>query len=87
MVQQNDNSIQVQWSDNHRSDYQLDWLKLRDFDLENRKKYLEEIYRPKSSHWNKQNFTQTLQKFDYMDIMNKDQGILHVVFCVDFVEN
>ena len=61
MVQQNDNSIQVQWSDNHRSDYQLDWLKLRDFDLENRKKYLEEIYRPKSSHWNKQNFTQTLR--------------------------
>lgn len=41
------NALTIDWQDNHKSTFTLDWLQDRDFAPSNRKRYIEEVYKPK----------------------------------------
>lgn len=48
----------------------------RNFTLENRGRYLDEVYRPKKIFWTKTEFNNILKYFEYKDVLESDQ-ILH----------
>ncbi|XP_037951103.1 gamma-butyrobetaine dioxygenase-like [Teleopsis dalmanni] len=73
------NAVKINWSDKHTSTFDLNWLKERDFSTENRQKYISEWYRPESKHWSKPEFQKILKKFEYKDVMEKDESLLQLL--------
>ncbi|CAG9796274.1 unnamed protein product [Diatraea saccharalis] len=71
-VLRKENTIEITWSDDHRSVYKLDWLKFRSFTRENRLKYDEAIYRPTQKTWSKETFNGILKRFEYKEILESD---------------
>lgn len=69
-------TLTINWSDNHSSTFELNWLKERNFSQANREKYLKDWYRPETIPWSKNEFNTILKKFDYKDVMEKDDGKL-----------
>lgn len=68
-------SINVKWSDQHSSTYDLKWLKERDFNAISRNKYLSEFYRPKPVHWEKTDFNKVTNVFKFDDVINNDNEL------------
>lgn len=48
----------------------------RNFTIENRDRYLDEVYRPRKHYWTKSEFKDILKHFDYNDVLDSDQ-VLH----------
>jgi gamma-butyrobetaine dioxygenase len=67
--------LKVIWDDNdrhHKSEYDLEWLKARNFTDENRRNYLQKFYRPTKNLWSKNNFANSLQYFNFNKIVEDD---------------
>ncbi|CAH0405123.1 unnamed protein product [Chilo suppressalis] len=71
----NEKSVEILWTDGHKSIYQLNWLKFRSFARENRRKYNEAIYRPAQITWNNETFNQILKRFSYNEILDSDKAL------------
>ncbi|XP_030387176.1 gamma-butyrobetaine dioxygenase [Scaptodrosophila lebanonensis] len=68
-------TLHINWSDAHRSEYPLEWLRERDFSSANRQRYLSHSYRPESQHWSGDQFQNILQKFEYRDLVSRDDTL------------
>lgn len=76
--------LHVTWNDNenHTSTFDYDWLKARNFSLENREDYLKNLYRPEKKLWSKNDFADILQSFDFTKIMENDQELHDWLNCL-----
>lgn len=70
-----DNTVQVTWDDGHKSEYGLNWLKLRSFTTEHQKKYSETIYKPAKITWKGDQFDEICSKHDYNAILKTDKAL------------
>lgn len=68
------NVIIIDWQDAHKSQYDLQWLRKRDFSPEQRKAYIEGVYKPKEIVWNKQQYGDILKIYDFQKIIAHDKG-------------
>lgn len=75
-VNEQTKEVHINWSDKHESTFTLDWLKERSFCKERQENYIDTWYRPKPQPWSKEEFPKILRKFEYKDIMEKDEGVL-----------
>lgn len=62
----------VTWQDAHKSSYDLDWLKQRDFSQEARQRYLDLVYKPPVQLWGKSQFSEVTREFAYQDVIDQD---------------
>lgn len=62
----------VTWQDAHKSSYDLDWLKQRDFSQEARQRYLDLVYKPPVQLWGKSQFSEVTREFAYQDVIEQD---------------
>jgi len=69
-------SVHIEWIDKHISTFHLNWLKDRDFSVENRKRYLNEQYRPKPKLWGKKDFENVYKTFKFDEVLNDDNALL-----------
>ncbi|XP_013109874.2 gamma-butyrobetaine dioxygenase [Stomoxys calcitrans] len=65
----------IDWSDNHRSVYDLEWLQERAFIDARRQEYLHDFYRPKPKHWSGADFDKVTEIFDFHDVINTDEAL------------
>ncbi|EDW00199.1 GH11991 [Drosophila grimshawi] len=66
----------VNWEDAHNSSYDLDWLQQRDFSVEARQRYLNEVYKPPAQLWGKSQFGDVTHHFEYHDVLKQDAVLL-----------
>ncbi|XP_017137643.1 gamma-butyrobetaine dioxygenase [Drosophila miranda] len=64
--------LQVHWQDEHKSVYELQWLRERDFGDAARQKYLDEVYRPPVQLWRKTQFEEVRREFLYQNVLDRD---------------
>ncbi|KAM8721433.1 hypothetical protein ACLKA7_007326 [Drosophila subpalustris] len=62
----------VNWEDAHNSVYDLEWLEQRDFSVEARQRYLDEVYKPPAQLWSKSQFGEVTREFAYKDVIEQD---------------
>lgn len=76
--------MHVTWSDkeHHKSVFDYDWLKARNFSQENREEYLKKFYRPEKNLWSKNDFGKALQYFDFENIMKNDEDLYEWLNCL-----
>ncbi|XP_055594981.1 gamma-butyrobetaine dioxygenase-like isoform X1 [Uranotaenia lowii] len=67
--------VQFTWSDDHKSEFDAQWLLERNFSEHHRKKYLNDWYRPRPKLWAKGDFPQVLKNFDFNDVLNEDEAL------------
>lgn len=77
-VDGSENAIIIDWQDAHKSKYDLKWLKQRDFAAEQRKKYIEEVYKPKEVIWGHREYNEILKIYDFQKIITNDLGKVKV---------
>nr|XP_022904847.1 gamma-butyrobetaine dioxygenase-like [Onthophagus taurus] len=65
--------VEINWSDNHKSIYSFDWLKSRSFSKEDQEFYLKNLYIPQKKLWSNQQFLDVMKVYEYEDIMTKDE--------------
>lgn len=69
-----DDRLKIEWTDDHKSDFDVEWLQKRSFDSNDRQKYLTDIYRPRPRLWHKDEFHDVIENFQYDDIINTKDG-------------
>ncbi|XP_030566041.1 gamma-butyrobetaine dioxygenase [Drosophila novamexicana] len=69
--------LHVRWSDAHESSFELDWLRRRSFDGQSQSAYLNDFYRPRTSHWAGAQFEQIAQRFSFDQVMSEDEALQH----------
>ncbi|XP_059046936.1 gamma-butyrobetaine dioxygenase-like [Achroia grisella] len=74
-VVRDENSLQVTWTDGHKSKFDLNWLKFRSFTADNQQRYNEAIYKPKKITWSGEQFQKICTKHEYDEILNSDKGL------------
>lgn len=76
LIKFNDSAAEltIKWNDNHRSVHGLNWLRERNFDYANRRDYLDSFYRPKKTLWNKDGYSQVLNRYKFQDLMQENEG-------------
>ncbi|KAL7743278.1 hypothetical protein ACLKA6_012447 [Drosophila palustris] len=67
--------VQVRWSDDHESTYDMDWLRRHSFDAESQTAYLNDFYRPPTSHWAGAQFEEIARRFEYDQVMAEDAAL------------
>ncbi|XP_046611402.1 gamma-butyrobetaine dioxygenase-like [Neodiprion virginianus] len=72
-----ESELTIEWSDNHRSNFTLDWLIERSFTEEKRKLFRNKIYRFERTTWGADEFGKYLKKFDYKSVLNEDSTLLN----------
>ncbi|XP_011203214.2 gamma-butyrobetaine dioxygenase [Bactrocera dorsalis] len=70
------NALTIDWQDDHKSTFTLAWLQDRDFAPANRKRYIEEVYKPTYQLWAKSEFQNVLRTFEFKDVMTQDKVLL-----------
>lgn len=70
-------SLNIEWSDGHKSEYAFDWLKKREFIKDVQEEWLQTYYKPKQVPWNSSNFHEILKRFNYTKIIESDEELLH----------
>lgn len=70
-----DEQLKIIWNDEHSSQFDLNWLKARNFSEENQESYLNEIYRPKPRFWSKVEFNKIVESFEFNDILRTKDGL------------
>lgn len=68
--------MQIIWQDDHVSKFDWDWLCERSFSAENRKKYIDNRYRPKYNLWSKKQFV--LKEFQAENVFETDKGVYYL---------
>lgn len=63
--------VLINWSDNHKSTYDIQWLKERNFSKSNRDRVLNTLYKQQKIHWSADEFTHIFQKFQFKDVINE----------------
>ncbi|XP_063357916.1 gamma-butyrobetaine dioxygenase [Cydia amplana] len=74
-VQQGENFVKLTWDDGHISEFDLKWLKFRNFTAENKKIYDRAIYKPAKITWEGKDFQKICSKHDYDEILNSNQAL------------
>ncbi|XP_013188020.2 gamma-butyrobetaine dioxygenase [Amyelois transitella] len=74
-VEENADSVKVEWSDAHVSRYKLNWLKFRSFTDKNQQRYKEEIYQPTKITWKGDQFDDICSRHDYTEILQSDKAL------------
>lgn len=69
-----DDKLKIEWTDDHLSDFDIDWLQKRSFGSGDREKYLSEVYRLQPRLWSKTEFHDIIESFQYDDIINSKEG-------------
>lgn len=69
-------SLEVNWSDGHKSVYEFSWLERRNFSKENVESYIDNVYQPKKLVWGKSEFEEIFQTFDYEKVLTDDSTLL-----------
>ncbi|XP_017868896.1 PREDICTED: gamma-butyrobetaine dioxygenase [Drosophila arizonae] len=69
-------SLQISWSDGHKSSFALSWLKERDFSPANRARYLRDCYRPEQRLWSGTEFQRIQREFLYDELLHNDEALL-----------
>ncbi|KAH8289686.1 hypothetical protein KR054_009500 [Drosophila jambulina] len=69
---QKQQQLEVVWQDEHKSSFDLAWLRERDFGAAARKRYLDEVYKPPVQLWGKSEFATVRREFNYEDVIQKD---------------
>uniref|UniRef100_A0A336MZN0 CSON007050 protein n=1 Tax=Culicoides sonorensis TaxID=179676 RepID=A0A336MZN0_CULSO len=73
---QENRTINIEWDDDHKSEFDENWLIERNFSEENRVNYLNNSYRPlKAPLWGKTDFDRILKTFAYEKVIGTDQGL------------
>lgn len=70
-----DDKLRITWSDEHSSDYDIQWLEKRSFNADDQEKYLNKVYRPTPRLWGKDEFNNVIEKFEFNDIVNSKEGM------------
>ncbi|XP_017104160.2 gamma-butyrobetaine dioxygenase [Drosophila bipectinata] len=65
--------LEVTWQDEHKSSYDIAWLRERDFGEAARRRYLNEVYKPPPQLWGKTDFPAMRREFDYQDVLQQDK--------------
>ncbi|KAH8339585.1 hypothetical protein KR074_012282 [Drosophila pseudoananassae] len=65
--------LEVTWQDEHKSSYDMAWLRERDFGEAARRRYLNEVYKPLPQLWGKTDFPAMRREFDYQDVLQQDK--------------
>lgn len=73
-------SVQVTWEDNHKSNYEYNWLKIRSFTTEHQRKYDEIIYKPPKITWHGEEFNSICSKHDYNEIVKTDEALYNWLY-------
>ncbi|KAI8428784.1 hypothetical protein MSG28_007458, partial [Choristoneura fumiferana] len=74
-VNANEKSVKLTWDDGHTSEFDLNWLKFRNFTSENKKLYNDAIFKPNKSTWDGKDFQEICTKHDYKEILNSDKAL------------
>ncbi|XP_047113969.1 gamma-butyrobetaine dioxygenase-like [Schistocerca piceifrons] len=74
-VQADEEKLAVKWSDGHRSEFTLEWLKDRSLLPEDQRKWLDTTYRLPKVAWNAENYNSILQRFKYSDVVNSKEHL------------
>lgn len=74
-------TVNIQWEDNHRSQFPVKWLLARNFSADNRAK-LDEVYKMKRIPWTAEQFDKVCSKFDFEDVMTDDGNLLKWLECL-----
>lgn len=87
-----DNSVIINWHDNHKSKFSFEWLKQRSFTKENQEKFVNYNYRLSKILWNGNKFLEVKKKYDYEDVMNNNETFYNWLealarYGVSFMEN
>ncbi|EDW01771.1 gamma-butyrobetaine dioxygenase [Drosophila grimshawi] len=69
-------TLQIEWSDDHQSSYPISWLQERDFSQANRARYLRAYYRPEQRHWSGQQYELIRREFQYQELLESDEALL-----------
>ncbi|XP_017030261.1 gamma-butyrobetaine dioxygenase [Drosophila kikkawai] len=64
--------LEVIWQDQHKSSFDLAWLRERDFGEVARRRYLDEVYKPPAQLWGKTQFEAVRKEFNYQDVIQED---------------
>ncbi|GJQ68900.1 hypothetical protein Trydic_g6091 [Trypoxylus dichotomus] len=70
-----EDNITINWHDDHKSVYSLDWLEKRSFSKVHQEKFLNEIYMPVKKVWTKDEFPDILKTYEFKDIINEDEAL------------
>lgn len=72
------------WNDNgeHKSIFDYEWLKARNFSRENREQYLKRFYQPEKKLWSKRDFKNVIKRFDFTEIIEDDHCLLDWLSCL-----
>ncbi|KAK9695648.1 Taurine catabolism dioxygenase TauD, TfdA family [Popillia japonica] len=87
-----DNNIEINWNDNHKSVYSWDWLEKRSFSEAGQEKFLKDVYMPTKKLWSKNEFFDILRSYEYKDIINEDEALYNwlkdlAVYGVSLIKN
>lgn len=76
--------LKVTWNDNekHKSVFDYEWLKARNFSPQNREHYLKTFYRPEKTLWSKAEFAKSLRFFDFTKIIENDHELHDWLNCL-----
>ncbi|XP_068085044.1 gamma-butyrobetaine dioxygenase [Anabrus simplex] len=76
-----DGKLHVSWSDGHSSQFELGWLRERNFSKETQEAWLNDVYRLPKVPWGSAEFPNILKRFNFQDIVLSDNVLL------DWLEN
>lgn len=76
-VHTNEKSVKLMWDDGHISEFNLNWLKFRNFTAENKKLYDNALFKPKKSTWDGKDFKEVCTKHDYNEILQSDKALFN----------
>lgn len=65
------------WNDKeeHKSEFTYDWLEARNFSRSNREEYLNKFYSLPKRLWNKNEYANVMEYFDFTQILESDLGL------------
>ncbi|XP_048506849.1 gamma-butyrobetaine dioxygenase-like isoform X2 [Athalia rosae] len=66
----------IEWPDNHKSIFTLEWLIERSFTEEKRKLFRAQVYRFERVTWGAEDFEKCCKKFNYQTILNDESVLL-----------
>lgn len=69
------NGVKFTWKDGHVSNFNLDWLKERNFSKETQESYLKTQYRLPMHLWSKDEFKNVYREYKFNDVIESDDAL------------
>ncbi|XP_053618114.1 gamma-butyrobetaine dioxygenase-like [Plodia interpunctella] len=74
-VVETSDSMKVEWTDGHISQYGMNWLKYRNFSPEHQQQYKQAIFKPGKITWNGHQFEEICSRHDYNEVLHSDKAL------------